>query len=140
VLRFAPATYYEATSRPPSARELREGELNPQIQRISKENFQQYGADKVWAQLGSELLAVAHSTVERRMRDLGLRGVVGVRRLRMNIGTDGADRPADLVDRHFAGGGPEPAVGCRPDACEDHYGGVYVALIVDVVSRYVVGW
>ena len=47
VLQFAPATYYAASTRPPWARELRDRELRPQIQRIWKENFRVYGADKV---------------------------------------------------------------------------------------------
>jgi len=47
VLHFASATYYAATSRPPSAREVRDGELKPRIQRVWEENFRVYGADKV---------------------------------------------------------------------------------------------
>ena len=51
VLEFAPASFYGASTRSPSARELRDRELKPQIQRVWEENFRVYGSDKVWAQL-----------------------------------------------------------------------------------------
>jgi putative transposase len=101
VLQFPPATYYAASSRPASARELRDRELRPQIRRIWEANFRVYGADKVWAQLRREGFHVARCTVERLMRALGLRGVVRGKAPRTTIGADGAERPADLVQRQF---------------------------------------
>jgi transposase InsO family protein len=102
VLQFAPATYYAASSRPTSARELRDRELRPQIQRIWEANFRVYGADKVWAQLRREGFSVARCTVERLMRELGLRGLVRGKTPRTTVGAAGADRPGDLVQRQFA--------------------------------------
>jgi hypothetical protein len=75
-LQVAPATYYAAVSRPPSARTVRDGELQAAIQRVWQEHFGVYGADKVWTQLNREGIRVARCTVERLMRRLGLRGVV----------------------------------------------------------------
>lgn len=76
VLQFAPATYYAAKARPASARSLRDEELKVEITRIWNEHRRVYGADKVWAQLRREGVQVARCTVERLMRDLGIRGVV----------------------------------------------------------------
>src|SRR5262249_62135265 len=76
VLRFAPSTYYAATTRPPSARERRDEGLRAEIRRVWGENFGVYGADKVRAQLKREGVRVACCTVERLMRALGLRGVL----------------------------------------------------------------
>ena len=50
------------------------------------------------------------------------------------------DRPADLVARHFRAAGAEPPVGRRPHLRHDLVGWVYVAFVVDVFSRLVVGW
>ncbi len=51
VLEIAPSTYYEARSRPVSARRLRDAELKSEIERVHKENFEVYGIEKVWRQL-----------------------------------------------------------------------------------------
>jgi hypothetical protein len=65
MLPFAPATYYAASTGPSSARAVWDQGLKPQIQRVWKENFRVYGADKVWAQLRREGFLVARCTVER---------------------------------------------------------------------------
>jgi len=140
VLQFPPATYYASSSRPPSARELRDRELRPQIQRVWEGNFRVYGADKVWAQLRREGFHVARCTVERMMRELGLRGVVRGKTPRTTIGADGAERPADLVQRHFVATAPNRLWVADLTYVKTHSGWVYVAFIVDVFSRFVVGW
>ena len=76
VLQFAPSTYWSATRRPASARSHRDAELKAEIARVHAENFGVYGAPKVWAQLNREGHTVARCTVERLMRELGLRGVM----------------------------------------------------------------
>ena len=80
-LPIAPSTYYEYKAReaqperlPPRLR--RDRALLPEIRRVYEENFQVYGARKVWRQLGREDQVVARCTVERLMRTLGLQGVV----------------------------------------------------------------
>ncbi len=75
-LQFAPRTYWAAKARPPCARARRDEELKPEIVRVHTENFGVYGADKVWAQLNREGVRVARCTIERLMRQLGLRGAV----------------------------------------------------------------
>jgi putative transposase len=140
VLQFAPATYYAASTRPPSARAVRDQGLKPQIQRVWNENFGVYGADKVWAQLRREGFLVARCTVERLMRELGLRGVVRGRTPRTTRSADGTDRPADLVRRHFVAAAPNRLWVADLTCVKTHSGWVYLAFIVDVFSRYVVGW
>jgi len=140
VLQFAPATYYAARTRPASARELWDRELKPEIQRIWNENFRVYGADKVWTQLRREGYRVARCTVERLMRDLGLRGVVRGKTPRTTLVEDGATRPVDLVDRNFVAPAPNRLWVADLTYVKTHSGWVYVAFIVDVFSRYVVGW
>lgn len=141
VLEVAPATYYAAISRPPSARRLRDGELQAAIQRVWQEHFGVYGADKVWAQLNREGVRVARCTVERLMRKLGLRGVVrGKRSIRTTISDAATDRPADLVHRQFRATAPNRLWVADLTYVKTHVGWVYVAFIIDVFSRCVVGW
>lgn len=80
LLQVAPSAYWRhaARQRDPSlrsARARRDAFLMPHIQRVWQANFQVYGADKVWRQLQLEGVQVARCTVERLMRQLGLRGV-----------------------------------------------------------------
>ena len=80
-----------------------------------EDNYGVYGARKVWRQLNREGIAVARCTVERLMRELGLRGAVrGGRKTRRTTvpqltGAAGGPGPARLHR-----GGAEPAVGGRP--------------------------
>jgi putative transposase len=106
VLQFAPATYYAATTRPPSARAVRDAALKLDVTRVWEQHRRVYGADKVWAQLNREGVRVARCTVERLMRDLGMRGVVRGKTVRTTFGDEAAARPADLVDRQFRAPAP----------------------------------
>lgn len=63
--------------------------------------MQVYGADKVWKQLNREGIAVARCTVERLMKQLGLRGVRRGKRVRTTIPDVSAPRPLDRVNRQF---------------------------------------
>jgi len=141
VLQFAPATYYAARTRPPSARTLRDDNLKVAIRRVWMEHLQVYGADKVWAQLKREGIDVARCTVERLMRGLGLRGVVrGKTSVRTTFGDESGSRPADLVAREFRAALPNRLWVADLTYVKTHGGWVYVAFIIDVFSRFVVGW
>jgi putative transposase len=144
VLQVAPATYYAATTRPPAARQTRDDQLKVEITRIWTEHLGVYGADKVWAQLKREGFSVARCTVERLMRELGLRGVVrGKKSARTTIPAvpdEAAARPADLVKRQFRAAAPNALWVADLTYVKTHAGWVYVAFIIDVFSRYVVGW
>src|SRR5918995_370294 len=95
-LQVAPSSYYAAITRPPSARRRRDEALQGAIREVWDEHRQVYGADKVWAQLKREGIPVARCTVERLMRQLGLRGVVrGKTRVRTTIGDEASARPLD---------------------------------------------
>jgi putative transposase len=140
-VQFAPATYYAATARLPSARTLRDDDLKAAIGRVFHEHLGVYGADKVWAQLKREGIRVARCTVERLMRGLGLRGVVrGRSRVRTTFGDEAVARPADLVARQFRATTPNRLWVADLTYVKTHSGWVYVAFIIDVFSRYVVGW
>jgi putative transposase len=140
-LRIAPSSYYAAISRSPSARRRRDETLQGAIRRVWDEHRQVYGADKVWAQLKREGTSVARCTVERLMRQLGLRGVVrGKASTRTTIGDEASDRPLDLVARQFRAPAPNRLWVADLTYVKTHSGWVYVAFVVDVCSRFVVGW
>jgi putative transposase len=141
VLAIAPSTYHAAKRRPPSARRVRDAELRPEILRVWEQNLSVYGADKVWDQLNKDGIRVARCTVERLMRDMGLQGCRRGRVwVRTTTGDDTLDRPADLVDRQFRAPAPNRLWVADLTYVKTHAGWVYVAFIVDVFSRMIVGW
>ena len=140
-LGVAPSTYYAAKKRPPSARAVRDAVLKPEVLRVWEQNLSVYGADKVWDQLNKDGVVVARCTVERLMRELGLQGC---RRGRVFVATtqgdERLDRPADLVDRQFRAAAPNRLWVADLTYVKTHTGWVYVAFVIDVFSRMVVGW
>ena len=105
-LPIAPSTYHEHVVRREdperqSSRAKRDAALVLEIRRVWKDNFRVYGARKVWRQLGREGTHVARCTVERLMRQDGLRGVRRGRKVKTTQPGDAAARPADLVKRAF---------------------------------------
>ncbi len=139
--KIAPNTYWTHKKRPPSKRAQRDAELRVEIQRVYDANMFVYGAAKIWAQLNAEGIRVARCTVERLMREMGL---AGNRRGRAwTVTTDSShdlDRPADLVDRQFAAPAPNRLWVADITYVKTHSGWVYVAFVIDVFSRMVVGW
>ena len=74
------------------------------------------------------------------MRDQGLRGVRRGRVWKTTIGDDALERPADLVERNFTAPAPNRLWVADLTYVKTHSGFVYVAFVVDVFSRFVVGW
>jgi putative transposase len=140
VLPIAPSTYHAAKRRPPSARALRDEELKAEIARVHRDNFGVYGARKVWRQLGREGISVARCTVERLMGELGLQGVRRGKPRRTTTPDATAPRPADLVDRDFSATRPNQLWVADLTYVATWSGFVYVALVVDAFSRFLVGW
>jgi putative transposase len=140
-LRVAPSTYHAAKRRPLSARRVRDAELRPEILWVWEQSLSVYGADKVWDQLNKDGIRVARCTVERLMRDIGLRGCRRGRTwVRTTQGDEMLKRPADLVERQFRAPAPNRLWVADLTYVKTHAGWVYVAFIVDVFSRMIVGW
>jgi len=145
MLPIAPSTYYEHKARqanperlPPRAR--RDARLRPEIRRVWEENFRVYGARKVWRQLNREQIRIARCTTERLMRQLGLQGVRRGKRHKTTVSDAAAVHPADLVKRDFAATCPNQLWVADITYVSTWRGPIYVAFVVDVYSRMIVGW
>jgi len=146
VLPIAPSTYFlrkgqqeDATTRSPRAR--RDDERRTAIQRVWDENDQVYGPRKVWRQLRREGVRVARCTVERLMRDMGLRGVARGRAWKITTqSAPTCTRPTDLVERRFTAMRPNQLWVADFTYVATWRGFVYVAFVIDVFARRIVGW
>jgi putative transposase len=145
VIPIAPSTYYEQKSRQVDPGRLplrtkRDGILRDEIRRVWEANFRVYGVRKVWRQLNREGIQVARCTVERLMREMGLEGAVRGRRVKTTVPDVCADRPADLVRRDFKANRPNELWVADLTYVATWKGFVYVALVIDVFARTIVGW
>jgi putative transposase len=140
-LRIAPGTYYAFKNREPSARSQRDAGLKEHIRRIhSDRRMRVYGVRKIHAQLHREGITVARCTVERLCRDLGVRGTVRGRFPRTTRPAPETNRPGDLVNRDFTATVPNELWVADLTYVRTEAGWVYVAFVLDVFSRRIVGW
>ena len=138
--QIAPSTYYAAKTRPASARCRRDEELTAMIERIHAENYGVYGARKIWHELHRRGVRVARCTVERLMREAGLRGLLRDKSPRTTRPAAETSRPADLVRRDFTAAGPNQLWVADLTYVRTSVGWVYAAFVLDVYSRMIVGW
>jgi len=145
VLPIAPSTYHAHAARradpgKSSTRTQRDVTLRTEIRRVYEENFRVYGVRKVWRQLLREGIAVARCTVARLMRTMGLQGVVRGKRVRTTISNAAAPCPLDHVNRQFKAPHPNALWVSDFTYVATWAGFVYVAFVIDVFARRIVGW
>lgn len=145
LLEIAPSTYYDHLAKRAdpdlrSNRSLRDEALSAEIRRIWEENFGVYGARKVWRQLVREGYRVARCTVERLMRRLGLAGIVRGKGRRTTVSDKAKPCPQDKVNRQFHAERPNQLWIADFTYVSTWQGFVYVAFVVDVYARRIVGW
>ena len=145
VLPIAPSTYHDhvAERADPSRlsdRAKRDLGLKTEIERVFAENFEVYGARKVWRQLNREGIAVARCTVERLMAGLGLQGVIRGKPIKTTIGDRAAPCPLDHVNRQFHAQAPNMLWLSDFTYVSTWAGFVYVAFVIDAYARRIVGW
>lgn len=102
--------------------------------------MQVYGVRKVWRQLHREGLEVARCTVGRLMRRQGLQGAVRGKKLRTTMPDPAAARPSDKVQRVFYAERPNQLWVSDFTYVSTWQGFVYVAFVIDVFARRIVGW
>ena len=144
-LQVAPSAYrrHAARRRFPAllpARARRDAHLLPQVQRVYDQNLRVYGADKVWRQLRREGTAVARCTVERLMRLRGLSGARRGKKVRTTVPDAKAACPLDRVNRQFKAQRPNQLWVADFTYVSTWQGFVYVAFVIDVFARRIVGW
>ena len=102
--------------------------------------MQVYGAVKVWRQLAREGTAVARCTVERLMRRIGLQGVRRGKIVRTTSSDSKAACPLDKVNRQFRAERPNELWVSDFTYVSTWQGWQYVAFLIDVFARRIVGW
>ena len=139
-MEIAPSTYYSARSRPPSARAVNDARLIPLLIAIWVHNYSVYGRRKLTKAARKANLGVGRDQVARLMRQAGIRGASRAKKRFTTHPDPAAVRAADLVGRDFSAARPNQKWVCDFTYCSTWSGVVYVAFVVDVFSRRIVGW
>ena len=145
VLLITPATFYDhlAKRTDPSRlsdRAKRDEELKPEIERVFEENLKVYGVRKVWYQMRREGFDIARCTVARLMKDIGIEGIIRGKKPRTTIPDKALPCPLDRVNRQFHAPAPNVLWVSDFTYVATWQGFVYVAFVIDVFARRIVGW
>ena len=145
VLPIAPSTYHDYAARrrdperlPPRAR--RDTVLRVQIRRVWDENFRVYGVRKIWRQLRREGSAVARCTTARLMKQMGIAGAIRGRPVKTTVNNPASPCPRDRVNQQFRAAKPNALWVSDFTYVATWRGFVYVAFVIDVFARRIVGW
>jgi len=132
--------YYAFKSRKPSARALRDMRIKRAIQKIHDENYSCYGVRKVWRRMLKNGWYVARCTIERLMRELGIRGISRGKVKKTTIAGKNASCAEDLVDRVFWAPAPNKLWVADFTYVSTWEGWCYTAFVTDVFARRLIGW
>ena len=140
VLEVSPSGYYASRGRQASSRARRDGELSEQIATSHRASKRRYGSPRVHADLKAGGVRVGRKRVARLMRE---RRLVALCRRRYRTTTDSKHSfpiAPNLLERNFTAHGPDESWVTDITFIWTHQGWLYLAVILDVFSRSVVGW
>jgi len=145
LLPIAPSTYYDTVAKRTdvdrlSVRARRDVRLKIEIRRVFDANYRVYGVRKVWRQLQREGFEVARCTVARLMKTMGLQGIIRGKPVRTTVSDKAAPCPLDRVNREFHAPAPNRLWVSDFTYVSTWTGIVYVAFVIDVYARFIVGW
>jgi len=144
MLDVSSSGYYAWLKREPSERAQANAELLQQIREVHADFGGTYGAPRVHAALNAAGVQAGYNRVARLMRKAGLRGVCRRKRVsttkRAETGADQQPTRNDLVQREFSADGPDQLWVADATYIPTRTGWLYLAVVLDVWSRRIVGW
>lgn len=140
VLEVSRSGYYAWKKSSPSARAQRDEALKEQIQAIHERSDGTYGRPRIHAELQENGEAVGQKRVGRLMNEAELEGVSRRKKVFTTQRAEGARPAPDLVDRKFEAKGPNQLWVADITYIPTWSGFLYLAVVLDVWSRRIVGW
>jgi putative transposase len=140
LLGVSTSGYYGWQRRKPSARWQDDQRLLTRITAIHRRSHGTYGVPRIHAELAAEGVRVGRKRVARLMRSTGLAGISRRKRPRTTVKAQGVSTAPDLVQRQFTAEAPDRLWVADITYVQTRAGFLYLAVVVDVFSRRVVGW
>jgi putative transposase len=133
--------FYAWRDRKPSPRAMANAVMTERIRQIHKDSYDSYGMPRVREELQEQGEVISRKRIARLMRVGGIRGISRRRAFTVTTRRDQKQRPApDLVQRRFHADGPDQLWVADMTYVPTWVGFVYLAVVLDVWSRRVVGW
>jgi transposase InsO family protein len=139
MLKVSRSGFYAARGRPPSVRRQRQAALTSRIREVHEASRQTYGAPRVHAELHAQGVPCCRNTVARLMRQAQI-VPRSVRRFRVTTDSRNTQASADLIQRRFETQRPNECWLSDVTYIPTREGWLYLAAILDLYSRAVVGW
>ncbi len=140
VLGVSTSGYYAWLCRSRSKRAREDEELLERIQRIHAESRGTYGSPRILIELIAHQTQVGRKRVARLMRAAGLVGVSRRKFVTTTVRDRAAKAAPDLVERNFKADGPDKLWVADITYVPTWEGFLYLAVVLDVWSRRIVGW
>jgi transposase InsO family protein len=141
VLEVSPAGYYAWRSRPESSRSVANRELLANIKRVHRDSHGRYGSPRIHAELRTKGHGASRGRIERQMRYHGIRAImVKPRRCRTTDSGHGFPIAPNLLDRKFSAAARNQIWLADITYIETGQGWLYLAAVIDLYSRRIVGW
>ncbi len=143
VLRVSKSGFYRAQHAQPGPRAQRTAQIHQSVRRVFAESHQTYGSEKIADQLRkrADLETACRNTVAKAMRDLGLKSRAFRRFQPTTTTVDPTKRAAaNLLDQQFTAEAPNQKWVADITYLPTASGWVYLAVVLDLFSRKVVGW
>ena len=140
LLGVSTSGYYGWQRHEPSARWRADQRLLARITAIHRRSHGTYGVPRIHAELAAEGVRVGRKRVARLMRSIGLAGVSRRKRPRTTVRAQGVSKAPDLVQRQFTAEAPDRLWVADITYVRTRAGFLYLAVVLDVFSRRIVGW
>ena len=141
VLGVSPAGYYAWRSRPESQRSAANRELVDDIRRVHRDTNGRYGSPRIHAELRAQGRGASRGRIERLMRRHGIRAIMAKpRRMRTTDSRHDFPIAPNLLERNFIAAAPNQIWLADITYVEADQGWLYLATLMDLHSRKIVGW
>ena len=141
VLGVSASGFYAWRERAPSQRSIANAVMTERIRQIHQDSYESYGMPRVRAELIEQGVCISRQRVARLMRQAGIHGISKRRGFTVTTRRDKRQTPAhDLVNRRFHATGPNQLWVADMTYVPTWMGFLYLAVVIDVWSRRVVGW
>jgi putative transposase len=141
ILRISRSGYYAWCERPESARAQQDRQLRVRVQASFEASRKRYGSPRVWEDLVEDGIHVSRKRVVRLMQEQGLRARARKRFKSTTMSDHDQPVAANLLNREFTAPAPNRRwVGDTTEFVIGSSGKLYLAAILDLFSRFVVGW
>jgi putative transposase len=141
VLEVSASGYYAWRSRPESRRSAANRELVDDIKRVHRDKKGRYGSPRIHVELKAQGRGISRGRIERLMRHHGIRAIMARPfRVRTTDSRHGFPIAPNLLDRNFVAAAPNRVWLADITYVETDQGWLYLATVMDLYSRRIVGW